>query len=84
MSTSEEIAAAVQQAGAGVGQALAAANGAKGKAEQAIQQSVALGDRDAIARYTSIKNAVEELISTLNTSREKAGQVMAQARAALG
>ena len=84
MSTSEEIAGALQQVGAGVGQCLAAATAAKGKAEQAIQQSVALGNRDAIAQYTAIKNAIEELIATLTGSREKTAQVLARARAALG
>jgi hypothetical protein len=84
LSTSDEILQALQQVGAAVGQSLAAANGAKAKSEQAIQQSVALGNRDAIAQYTALKNAVEELIATLNGSHEKAAQVLARARAATG
>jgi hypothetical protein len=84
VSTAEEILQALQQVGAGINQGLAAANAAKGKSEQAIQQSVALGHRDAIAQYTALKNAIEELIATLNGNREKAAQVAAQARAAAG
>lgn len=84
MSTSEEILQALQQAGAGVGQGVAGANAAKSKAEQAITQSAALGARDKIAQYTALKNSIDELIASLNGSREKAAQVMAQARAAAG
>jgi hypothetical protein len=84
LSTTEEIQQALQQAGAGVGQAFAAANAAKAKAEQAIAQSVALGRRDVIGEYTALKNAIEELIASLTASREKAVQVAARARAAGG
>jgi hypothetical protein len=84
LSTSEEILQALQQVGGTVGQSLAAANAAKAKSEQAIQQSVALGNRDAIAQYSALKNAIEELIATLNQTRERAAQVMARARAAAG
>jgi hypothetical protein len=84
LSTSEEIVQALQQAGATVSQSLAAATAAKGKSEQAIQQSVALGNREAIAQYTALKGAIEELIGALTASREKASQVAARARAAAG
>ena len=84
MSTSEEILQALQHVGNAVGQGLAAADAAKGRSEQAIQQSVALGNRDAIAQYSALKNAIEELITNLQGSREKAVQVAARARAAAG
>ena len=84
MSTSDEILAALQQSGAGVGHALAGANAAKTKAEQAIQQSTALGARDKIAEYTALKVAIDELIATLTATREKAAQVVARAGAAAG
>jgi hypothetical protein len=84
LSTSDEILQALQQAGAGVGQGVTAANAAKAKAEQAIAQSAALGARDKIAEYTALKNSIEELIASLTGSRDKAAQVLAQARAAAG
>ncbi|GAA1025584.1 hypothetical protein GCM10009557_00040 [Virgisporangium ochraceum] len=84
MSTTQEIQQALQQTGAGVSQALAAANAAKAKAEQAIAQSVALGGRDVIAEFTALKNAINELIASLNGSREKVIQVAARARPAGG
>jgi hypothetical protein len=84
LSTADEIMQALQQAGAGVGQGVAAATAAKGKAEQAIAQSSALGAQDKIAQFTAVKNAIEELIAGLNGSREKAAGVVARARAAAG
>jgi len=84
LSTADEIMQALQQSGAGVGQGIAAANAAKGKAEQAIAQSAALGTQDKIAQFTALKDAIEELIASLNGSREKAAQVLARARAAAG
>lgn len=84
MTTSDEILGALQQAGGGVGQALAGANAAKVKTEQAIQQSAALGARDKIAEFTALKAAIEELIASLAATQEKAAQVGARARAAAG
>lgn len=84
MSTSDEILNALQQAGAGAGQALAAANAAKAKSEQAIQQSAALGARDKIAEFTALKAAIEELLANMAGTQDKAGQVIARARAAAG
>lgn len=84
MSTTDEILQALGQAGVAVAQGLAAANGARGKAEQAIAQSAALGAQDKIREYSALKGVIDELIATLNGSREKAVQVLARARAAAG
>lgn len=76
MSTSDEILQALQQAGAGIGQGLAAANAAKAKTEQAIQQAAALGSRDKIAEFTALKAAIDELIASLSATREKPSRSM--------
>lgn len=67
MSTSEEILQALQQAESGVGQGVTSAVAAKGKAEQAVVQSTALGVRDKIVEFTALKTAIEELISSVTS-----------------
>ncbi|GIJ49403.1 hypothetical protein Val02_62890 [Virgisporangium aliadipatigenens] len=84
MSTADEIMHALQQTGTGVGQGIAAANGAKGKTEQAIAQATALGSRDKIAEYNALKAAIEEAITALNGGQEKVVQALNRARAAAG
>jgi signal transduction protein with GAF and PtsI domain len=84
LSTSEEIAQALQQAEDGVGQSIAAANTAKDKTEEVITQLSALGVQDKIAEFSALKDAIEALITSLDGSRDKAEQVLAQARAAAG
>lgn len=84
MSTADEIMQALQQTGAGLGQGIAAANGAKGKAEQAITQAAALGSRDKVAEYTAVKAAIEEAIASMTASQEKVVQALNKTRAAAG
>ena len=84
MSTAHEILQALQQAGAGVTQGLSAGTAAAGKAEQAIQQSAALGAQDKIVQFQGVKAAIEEAIASMNATREKVVQAAAKARAAAG
>jgi hypothetical protein len=84
LSTSEEIAQALQQTEDGVGQCIAAANVAKDKTEEVITQLAALGVQDKIEEFSALKDAIEGLITSLDGSRDKAEQVLAQARAAAG
>jgi hypothetical protein len=84
VSTSDEILQGLQQAGAGVGQSLAAAAQAKQRTEAQIATMAAAGIRDKIAEYTAVKAAIEETIASLNGSREKLVQTLNRARAAAG
>jgi hypothetical protein len=84
VATSDEIIQGLQQAEAGIKQGISSANAAKGKAEQAIQQSAALGAQDKVTQFKGVKTAIEQAITSMAASQEKVVQALNKAQAAAG